>query len=639
MGAREDCTWELPAEEIHAGVTAKGLRLLNEDGEERRVRAESALTLYHAGARYSFGGHTSIFSDAPELEPVTSNVVRSIVDTKLNHIVKNRVRPYFLTEKGDSKLKEKALGMQRCVEAEFQRSRIYGVLGILWVLNGLMFEGGGIRIGPDYENHNVDVDLVRAHEFLVDPEDAERGKPQEAWLIRPMPRAKLLAKFGDDDEAAEAIKRLNPSRRPSQAGHRDTVADLVDVWEYWHLPSGYVDRSADETDESAEDDDESGASGTDHDGIHAICIEGHTLLHEPWQYDDFPIAWFKPNMASVGYWSCGTPERLAGKQIKINECNKRIDQIMRSHAVPTLLIDRKAKIKLAKWTNDYAKIIETTGPPSQAAHYMVPQSVPVELFRRIAELTAEAEKEEGVSEMSIAARKPPGIDHAPGLEHLADTETIRQTTFFRAYEDAHIDAAKWVVRSLRELAKHDPNYTLYFGDSKQLRRIKWSDVDIDEERYHLKVWPTNLLPQTPSAKANKAMQFFQLGFWTKEETQLALDFPDIESISGDLTAALENIERMIEDARAGKNPTPEPFMNLALAKTTVVNTINRMQADREPEEDVQRMRDLYNLVDELIKKAEAAAMAAQAAAQGGPPMAPPVAAPPPAGPAPAPVAA
>jgi hypothetical protein len=627
----EPCTWELPESEIHAKVTANGRRLRDEDGEDRRIRAEAALTLYHANPNYSFGGHTALLGEFTDLQPVGYNVIRACVDTKLNHIIKNRVRPYFLTEKGDSKLKEKALGMQRAVEAEFTRSRIYGIFGEQVTRHGLMFEAGGAIISADYENHCVDVDLIRAHEFLIDPEDADRGKPQEGWLVRPMPRSKLMAKFGDQDGARVAIEAANIARVQSYSSHRETVSDLIDVWEYWHLPSGYV---------GDDEEDEDGDSKPNHDGIHVICIEGFTLLHEPWPYDDFPIAWFKPNMASTGFWSCGTPERLAGAQLKLNEYNTRIDQIMRAHAVPTLLIDRKAKIKLAKWTNDYAKIIETNGPPSQAAYYLTPQSVPMELFRRVEDLIRWAEKEEGLSEMSIAARKPAGIDHAPGLEHLADTETIRQTTFFRAFEDFHIDAAKWIVRSLRELAKHDPGYTLYFGDSKQLRRIKWADVDIDEERYHLKVWPTNLLPQTPTAKANKAMQFFQLGFWSKEETQLALDFPDIESISGDLTAALENIERMIEDARVGKNPVPEPYMNLALAKTTVINTINRMQADREPEEEVEKIRALYDLVDELIKKAEAAALAAQAAAQGGA-SAPPMAAPPmaqPTGPAPVPMA-
>jgi hypothetical protein len=56
-------------------------------------------------------------------------------------------------------------------------------------------------------------------------------------------------------------------------------------------------------------------------------------------------------------------------------------------------------------------------------------------------------------------------------------------------------------------------------------------------------------------------------------------------------------------------------MNLALMLTTVVNAINRAEADREPEEQVQPLRDLWEATNALVKRMEAEAMAAQAAAQ------------------------
>jgi hypothetical protein len=198
---------------------------------------------------------------------------------------------------------------------------------------------------------------------------------------------------------------------------------------------------------------------------------------------------------------------------------------------------------------------------------------------------------------------------------LADTETIRHTVDFRAWEQFHIDAAVMVVDALRLLAENDKDYELFFADSKQLRRIKWADVNLEDEKFHLTVWPTNLLPQTPAAKLSTAMEMYNAQLWNKDQTLLVLDYPDTEAVTGDLTAALENIERMIDDAKSGKNPIPTPYMNLALMLTTVVNAINRAEADREPEEQVQPLRDLWEATNALVKRMEAEAMAAQAAAQ------------------------
>lgn len=621
----------------HKNVIAKGRELLDSEGAPRRTRADDALTLYHGSTRYQFDSSSSsqLF---PELEPTGYNLIRACTDTLTNHIVRNKVRPMFVTERGSSDLKEKALGMQRAVEGEFIRSGLWDALGTMVCRHGNMFDAGGVKVFPDFANKRAGIELIYAHEFLVSPAEAMRGDPRQAWHVQCVPREVLAAQYSDDADAQAAIKDAPRASAyavnygSSNGAMADSIADMVEIWEYWHLPSCYVDRSDDKS-WGKRDGKRDRRVDPGHDGRHIICIEGCTLLDEPWVFDFFPVAWFRPARTAVGYWSVGIPERLAPNQIKLNQIQDRIDKIENLHAVPTLLVSRQAKLNVQKITNSIAKILEVNGSPQQAAWYLTPQSVPAELYQRIEDLIRWSEKEVGLSEMSIAARKPAGVDHAPGLQHLADTESIRQTIIFREWEQFFIQAARLVVEAFRQLAQFDEDFEVVFADSKQLQHIRWTDVDIEDERWHLRCWPTNLLPQTPGARKSYVMDLYNAGFFSRDQAALALDFPDIEAISGDTTAALDNIERLIDAAVRGEEVvTPEPYMNLQLCQTTCVNTINRMEADGEDPEAIDRVRQLWEDTNELLAR-----MAPPPVPQGGDPGMPP--APPPAPVAGPPIAA
>src|SRR5690606_12062938 len=131
--------------------------------------------------------------------------------------------------------------------------------------------------------------------------------------------------------------------------------------------------------------------------------------------------------------------------------NSRIDKIIKLHAIPRIIVSRNAKINPGKLTNGLADVLEVNGPAQQAVYLLQPNSIPSELLRRVDDITRWSEKQVGLSEMSLAGRKPPGVDHAPGMQHLADTESIRHTTDFRAWEDFHVDASRIVVDCCRML--------------------------------------------------------------------------------------------------------------------------------------------------------------------------------------------
>lgn len=574
----------------HRDFWAWSERVAN-DLEDRKARAEAALTLYF-GAEFSFGGGelgslaSLIDLSRMRLEPIGYNLIASCTDTMAGHLLRNKVRPMFVTEKADSQQKIQALGMQRAVEGEFHAAGLYGDLRTDVCYRGLILDAGGIKLTPDITNNRIDVQLVWPHEFFVPLAEQRAGRAQQMVHCFDVDRAVLLAAFPEFEEQIRAAK-------PIVGRHNDVqgmVVDRVEIREAWHLPSGRV------------------VEGEEHDGVRVLAIENCELVREPYAYDHFPVAWFRPMRAQGSYWSRGYPERLAGAQIKLNEYQDRIDRILHLHARPLLVTWDRAGLNRAKITNNVATILTSRVPPAQALWQMTPQAVPRELVERVQAIIAWGEKQAGISELSISAQKPAGIEHAPALRHLADTEAVRHTMVFSAWEQFHLDAAKIVVDCLRTLSEHNPNFETMFADNEELVRVKWREVDLSRDRYHLTCWPTNLLPQTPSARVALLGEMVDRGMISPKEAMSRFENPDVKDLLGDQTAALENVERVLQAAVEDKSDgsaVPHAYLDLNLLLSKAREKINRLESDGEDQEVIDRVIALFENAQKLALQMQA----------------------------------
>lgn len=608
-------------------VWTSGEQLYSEQGETRRSRADAAMFLYFGNARRGLRGSRFVGADLWFGEdPPFRNIVQSCVDTKTAHVYRNKVRCYFLTSKGDSELQEKAQGMTRAVEAAFADCGIYGMLGFLVCQDGHMFEAGGVKVTPDFANNRVLCDRVFSWECFVPEEEARSGNPRQMFHRQPVDRQSLIAMFPEHEELIKSAPAVPDDWKFTDVTLTGQTSDLVAVWEAWHLPSGTVDLDDRKSFGVNEEGEFDATLDPGHDGRHVIAISNGTLLDRPWPFDYFPFAWYRPSPDPVGYWSRSIPESLAGVQLELIKLGRRIQALIHLHAVPRLVAWRGAKVNKNVITNDYASIIETSSPPGNSLMYLTPQAVPAELFRREAELTDWAMQQVGLSELSMFAQKPAGVDHAPGMQHLADTESIRHTPAFRSWEDFHLQCGRAHIDAFRQLAEVNKDFEVIWGDSKDLKRIKWKEVDLERSKYHLRVWPTNLLPSMPAAKASRVMDFVNAGVFTPQMALSAMEYPDIEALMGDTTAMLENVERKLDSVIANgfdENNAPHPYMDLALAKAVSRERINRLEADGEDASKVDDVRKWWNFAHQL----ELDMLAKQKAAEAGQP--PPAGAPPP----------
>jgi len=178
------------------------------------------------------------------------------------------------------------------------------------------------------------------------------------------------------------------------------------------------------------------------------------------------------------------------------------------------------------------------------------------------------------------------------------------------YENMFMDAAKQMIDLARGIAERGDDYEVVSSGDKYIEQIKWKDVDLREEQYVMKIWPTSLLPQTPAGKLQKVIELAQSGIIQDPSTILKLlDYPDIESVTQYLTADQDEIDMLIENmVDKGKYIQPEPYSNLALSVKRVQQAYLRAKINNAPEN---RMALLRRYIEDCMALMTSMAQAAQ----------------------------
>lgn len=609
-------------------VVRLGRELYSKQGEERISLAEDSLALYLGSTRHNLRGSNSnplglvdVLTDAG-----VENGIQSIVDTKVNTILKNRVRPMFVTDGADTDTKQRAEAMQRACdgvmyEQKLQARKLRGV-----AMSGYIFEGGGIEWYADCANSRIVATPVWCWNFFVSKREAQHGEPRQKFTRQLIDRGVLLSFLANaPTRVREAVKQAQAaSWRDTNDDMRDAskLSDQVVIYKAWHLPSGRVD--LDDPRAWGKSEDGTRSVKANHDGRHVVALDGGDdgeaieLVDVPWPHDHFPVAWFKPNFVPGSYWGRGEPEILATAQIEVNRWNTRINQIIRKHAVPRTFVSKESGLNPASMNNNPDNIYQVKGSASTAVQVENVPAVPTDLLQRTSMLMQWMRDQRGVSEMSLKAQKPAGINHEPGMAFLADTESMRHTDEFQAWEEFHIDCYRNIIRCFDELAENDPNYEVVFERDEMLIREKWRNIRLSNY-FMMKLAPTNLFKQDPAQRADQISDLVEKGLLPPESYFDAIDTPDLKALIGNRAAMKRNIERcltsIVKSGTVTELEQPHPYMDLQAAKMLGIQRLNELQVD-EPENwrSVNALTQWLELVDETIQQGTAAGNQAPAGA-------------------------
>jgi hypothetical protein len=651
--------WYQEAEEAQQAqaMTNAARALYRDQGESRRRAAEDALTLWSGSMNHTLTGASPLgVLGLNSGETAGYNGVQAIVDSKANATLRNEVRPLFVTEGGDSELREKVEAMQDACDGQRYALGLEDEMEEQACWNGYIFGNGGVEFWPDTANSRIVVTPVWDFNYFVSRQEARQGAPQQLFGRYVIPRDVLASFVANEPKIVRDAVDSAPSASfedsrmfdtmDSQVG---TIADLVVIYKAWHLPSTRVDMDDPRAFGKSKDGNRAKAN---HDGLHMVSLDGGQkgptvpIISRPWPYQIFPVSWFKPNRVPGSWWGRGEPEILATSQTEMNQWDQREYKILDRFAQPSLILPKGTRLNPAQLSNADFKILQVEG--MSGPQVWNPQSVPGDLLGRRERLAQQMRDQRGMSEMSMTAKKPGGINHEPGLAYLANTESIRHTAEFRAWKRFKLDCDKLIVWCFKELSESDPNFEVVYEKDEQLVRARMTDIDPGSEKYRIKARGTNLFSQDPAQQAEHIANFVDRGLLPPKALFDAVKSPDLQALADSKEVMRKNACKRVKDVAKGpaydESMMPQAYNDLATMKEECLKMLNFVEMNEEGQDKIDRLTDFLADVDKLLgivpadpnaiaagnpALAQAPGMAQAMGGGGGPP---PMAGPPPAAP-------
>jgi len=531
---REERRWWL-SDEPFENITAI-VRALQERQEYRRKDWLMYRRLYSDKPIVGFSGASYARRDENRSDRIGLNIIQVVIDSATAKIATDFTRAMFLTEGGKWGLRQQAKRLGQFVDGQFYACKVYRE-GIQAFLRACIYGDGQVKVYTDRrdpENPKIAVDRVFPHEIWVDDSDARYGKPRQLFHVKEVSRDVLLAEYPDKKEAIEGASLIN-----DEPAGEEMLSDPVSVVEAYHLPSV------------------PGAK----DGKLVTCTTGGTLERGDWKDSYFPFPWFWWMEPDIGIHGRGLGEQLKGIQIEVNKILRKIQRSMEL-ASSYVLIERGSKIVKEHITNEDWTALEYTGT---APVFATVAAISEQYFQQLWALYQKAFEIAGITQLFASGTKPSGLDSGKALREYKDTQSERFRQVAKSYEWFYMDIATQMLDRAAEIdAETKGGYSVLcqVGET-EVERIKWSEVNLDRDKYIMQPHPASFLPKTPAARfqmikeageAFPELQPYLLNMLT--------DDPDLKAVTKRMNAPIDYIEKVTDRMLYGRVEGDESPDNL-----------------------------------------------------------------------------
>jgi hypothetical protein len=594
--------WNADTKNELADVMLANVAYLTEYSYQMYQQAALYARMYSNTPLYGFAGtnFTSIHTKHafPENRP-TMSVVTSCIDTLISRITQSRPRPIFLSENGDYRQRKLAKQMNGFINGELYQSKAYD-LGPLILRDACIFGTGCIKILED-QDKKVCLERRLRTELLIDPNDAYYGKPTQLFEKKLVDRSVLIDMF---PRFASRIEKAQQSYPNSEGESSKTISDLVMVVEGFHAPSG--------------------PEATD--GLHAIACSEGILFDEKWERKEFPYVFQHYTPPLVGFWGEPLVALLYGTQMEINSILYTISQSISLVGVPRIFVEDGSKVVKAHLNSSIGTIVTYRGTKPE---YSVAPCVPEEMYEQLQRLIQQAYQVSGISQLSAASQKPSGLTSGTALREFDDLQTDRFAALSRTYDMMFVELAYQIIDKAIEIAEREGKYSTVYPNKDGTREFNLPDIKkLEDNPYEIQCYDASSLPRDPAGRLQKVTEMMQSGIITPQEGRRLLDFPDIQQEDKLANAAEERILQILDEiVENGKYTPPDPFMDLALATTKVVQYYNLYTSAKLSEDKSQMLRTFFSQLGALQQAAQPPPMVPPGGAPAGAPQANPMPAP------------
>jgi hypothetical protein len=580
-----------------AGLMLTSAAYLKETQAYRYRQTAIYARLYGNQSLYSFAGSNISKMDQthglPQERP-TFNLIQSVTDTLVSRITQSRPQPRFLTDNGDYKQRNLAKKLNNFILGEFYQTKAYDLAAI--IMRDALVTGSGIIHTFETPDHKVGLERVLLTELLIDPNEAMYGDPRQMYRIKLIDRDVLLANFPEKREMIEAAAKAYPD---NSADSSKTVSDLVMVVEGWHLKSGKNVR----------------------DGRHMLAVSSGSLINEEYKKNKFPFSFLHYSQRLLGFWSQGVAEQLMGTQIELNSILYTISRAIKLVGVPRVFQEDGSKVMSAAHNNEIGVIVKYRG--IKPSYEVAPCNAP-ELYAERDKLIQYGYQQSGVSALQASSQKPQGLDSGEAIRTYDDISTDRFASLSRRYDNLFIDLTYQIFDLACDIAKPEDeggqgSYKTVYPNKNGTKEIDLPKACQEMEEPIVQCFTQSSLPKDPAGRLQKVTEMVQSGMITLQEGRRLLDYPDLDQIETLANAAEERIFQVLDEiVESGKYTPPDPFMDLQLAQTTVVQYINLYASAKLEESKAQKLRDFFNQIQTLKQAAQPPPMAPPGAPAGQP---------------------
>jgi hypothetical protein len=565
--------------DLCAQVLSTAEYLKRSQNNQNRIRQASIFSRLFCGKPlYNYLASNSTMDSSNQL-PIgrpTANVVYSCTDTLVSQLSQDRPAPTFLTDGGHYKERKQAEELNSFIQGEFFRTKAYE-LGALNIRDACVLGNGLIKVFP--RDKRVALERTLETELLTDYNDAYYNNPRQLMQMKLVDRSVLYEIAPDKEAIIEGATHGNVDTTPRSS---ETVSDQIIMCEAWHLPSG------------------EGAN----DGRHVWVCSNGVILDDPYNKQGFPFAKLSYNPNMVGWFSQGLAEILMPTQMEIYRMLIIASQNIELMGVPRILIDEMSKILETAFNNRTGSIIKYRGnmPTFVNALGNSPEIMPW-----IEWLIQNAYQMSGISQMSAAARKAPGLNSGEAIRESNDLQSARFANFERRVQNQYVDLAYLMIDCAKDIKEEHGSYATVYTSKDGTRKIDL-DKGLIKDTYVIQCFEQSSLPKDPEGRQAALSEKLAAGEITIQEFRRLSSFPDLKQ-ADQLANALEDrilymIDNIVEEGAKGYE-APDPFIldPSDLATTLAVNNINMYSTLKLEEEKMDLLRKWYTQVQTLKQAA------------------------------------
>jgi hypothetical protein len=608
-----------------AGVVQTMGRALAKDQAFRLERYRLNQQLFEGQHQAHAVAGDMVSAIVPDMGDVTYNSFRSLVLTAVSTVfAPQKPKPQFMTSGAEYRVRRRAQKADKFCEGILRQRHEQHLDAWSFMLQRRaesMCQGAApVYVHCNYESKRIEMAAVPVTQLYVDP--AERQNPRTLFRVYDRSSEELLEDYGDNEVRRYAIESATDIR-PDSTHSVPKQDKRVEVIEWWRLGS-------------TPDDD------GDYDGQHTVVVNGVEMLKRDethWVAQQFPFIFVQAEtrLDEKQFWGMGFIESTLGLGI---EGNRALGAIQRQMVVNS---SRRVYYTVGSIMPEHleANDAEVHIPVTEGAQLPNVEQPPpfhpmqLEYTREIFKLQFD---QCGVSQVSAAARREPGIESAVAQRTLNDTKAGRQLWMAKSFENDFVELGHQFMARAKELRTVAGAFSVQYVGKHEIREFDYDEIALERYPFIVQVAPASALPQDYAGRLALVQEMMGSGMVSLETGKQLLAWPDLEHEVSTETAEYDYTDSLIDtyldaeedDWDEGDYESPEGFLvNKTRALLQMSAAYFRAKLDKAPDFNLQLLARYIGELDEQIKAAAQAAAALQGPPPGPPGLPPGAGAPPP----------